>query len=437
MVNDNNNNETENNTESNIDVKQEQVPLEPSAEQAADPVIHEDELLELAKQEGLASEEFTELSAEEAEAQAAAEASQVITTLTEEEQEELMASMEAILFMSDKPISLPKLRSIINAEIALKNYRILMMRLKDEFKKGFRGVEIVEVSLGFQLRTKPNMSSVLRKMVKTQPLKLSSTNLEVLAIVAYKQPITKEEIDQVRGVDSGYVLRNLMEKRLVRISGRSEQVGRPMLYATTHEFLEIFNLKDANELPPLHEVEAMVAANEVGDEQAREAEFKEFGTMVENSLGKILFDDSKIDGELESIRQQISEIPTSTSFIDEQKALHKEAQRLAELEAQGLLASDQANALLEQGEQVVAQHRPSAELLREAEKALWERHTEQMQRAQTEVAQEEAQTAESVAESLAPTEKLESTTSDFSFEDLQNADISSESLENERLKELE
>ncbi|HRK03123.1 MAG TPA: SMC-Scp complex subunit ScpB, partial [Oligoflexia bacterium] len=223
-------------------------------------------------------------------------------------------------------------------------------------------------------RTKPHMASVLRKLVKTTPLKLSPTNLEVLAVVAYKQPVTKDELDQIRGVDSGYVIRNLMEKRLVRIIGRSELPGRPMLYGTTHEFLELFSLKDLKALPPLHEVEQLVAQSEVGDEQAEQAALQDFGVMVEKS-DKILFDDNGIDIEVESLRAEIAAIPISTAFIEEQKAQEKRSAKLIELAAQGLT--------LDENDNVVAiealkpnEHLPSPELQRAAELAMNERHLE-------------------------------------------------------------
>jgi segregation and condensation protein B len=327
--------------------------------------------------------------------------------LDEAEQARVMASIETVLFMSDKPVSLPKLRQTIGREVPLSAYRGLMARLREEFTRDHRGVEIAEVSMGFQLRTKPHMASVLRKMIKTAPLRLSAATMEVLAITAYKQPVTKDDLDRIRGVDSGYVLRNLMEKRLVRICGRSELPGKPMLYGTTHEFLELFCLKDVNALPPLHEVESMVAASEVGLEAEREAAMQEFSKMVATS-DKILFDDSQIDSELEALRAEIASVRTSTDFIDEQKAAEKHEARLAELAAQGMTlnAADEvvpfgheslnvviAEAITESETETAtvtetvteaeyrvpstdspSEHAPSAELEAAAAAAQWERH---------------------------------------------------------------
>lgn len=287
----------------------------------------ENQLLELARQEGL-----DDASSPEEEADVDAD-----LDLPETDQAQIMASIETILFMSNKPVSLPKLRSIINTDdtkISLSTCRKLMTKLREEFSRDHRGIDITEVSMGFQLRTKPHMAAVLRRMVKTQPIKFSPASLEVLSIVAYKQPVTKDELDRIRGVDCGYVLRALMEKRLICIAGRSELPGKPMLYGTTHEFLELFSLKDAAQLPPLHEVESMVAASEVGAEEQDRAAMEHFSKMVATS-DRILFDDSKIDNELEALRTEIASIPTSTSFIDEQKAKEKLENRLAELAAEG------------------------------------------------------------------------------------------------------
>jgi segregation and condensation protein B len=185
-------------------------------EEGAGVPFDEESLLELAQKEGLAEGGLEESA--EAEASTSKES---LNSLSEEQKANIMASMETLLFMNDKPVSLPKLRSVIAPEVQLSAFRVLMAKLREEYAQEHRGVEIAEVSLGFQLRTKPHMVGILRKLVKTQPLKLTPASMEVLAVSAYKQPVTKDELDSIRGVDSGYVLRNLMEKRLIRILGRS------------------------------------------------------------------------------------------------------------------------------------------------------------------------------------------------------------------------
>lgn len=346
-------------------VEKESAPVDEPAGEVEPVIVDEDQLLQLAEKEGL--NDLVDRAAD-------AHEEAIDLNLSAEEEHQLMAGMEAILFMSDRPVSLPKLRSYLRPEVALPVYRELMGRLREEFAQNQRGVEIAEVSLGFQLRTKPHMSGVLRKMVKTQPLKLSPTSMEVLSIIAYKQPLPKDEIDQIRGVDSGYVLRNLMEKRLIRISGRSDLPGKPMLYGTTHEFLELFNLKDLKALPSLHEVEAMVAASEVGFEEKSQKVMQEFSKVLENSK-QVLFDDSKIDEELEAIRQEISSIRTSTDFIDSEKEKEKQEAKIAELAAQGLTLDAEGKVV------PLAAHQPSAELVQEAQEAQWERHSQMIQAA--------------------------------------------------------
>ena len=423
--------ETENRTET---VTETETELSTAPEIEADPdaegeTVTETELLTLAQNEGLIDAIAENSEVEEAD---------VEIDLPEAEQAQIMASLETILFMSDKPVGLSRLRQIIESERAdgahdgtstkLAVYRQLMAKLRAEFSAEHRGIEIAEVSQGYQLRTKPHMSAVLRKMVKTQPMKLSGTNLEVLAIVSYKQPVTKDDIDQIRGVDSGYVLRTLMEKRLVKISGRSDLPGRPMLYGTTHEFLELFNLKDVTSLPPLHEVEAMVAASEVGAEEKMQDALLEFGNMVATDK-KVLFDDSQLDEELEAIRNEIASIPTSTMFIDEQKAKEKLAVKVAELAAQGLMLDAEGKVVpigsiatttvfadaelaiqitaptTTFGEEVPAhEHQPSADLLAEADAAQAERYAEIIEQTvvETEIAMVNAEAlADAVGEAKA------------------------------------
>lgn len=357
------------------------------AEPLLEPAVTEEEILALA-----------ESIPQEVEQSSPEEAPEERLPLSQELRAHISAAMETLLFMSDKPVSLPKLRSLIDPELALSTYREIMTELRSEFSREHRGIEIAEVSLGFQLRTKPQMATILRKLVKTTPLKLTSTMMEALAVIAYKQPVTKDEIDQVRGVDCGYLLRNLMEKRLIRIAGRSELPGKPILYGTTHEFLELFSLKDTKSLPPLHEIESMVAASEVGVEEREQKDMQEFGKMVDSSLSTKLFDDSMIDDELENIRKSIESIPVSTRFIDEQKAKEKLLGKLAELSTKGLTLDlegneipleaapeDNKDRLLEQlsqkfhskqEENIARDHAPSPELIAAASQAQQERLAE-------------------------------------------------------------
>jgi segregation and condensation protein B len=137
-----------------------------------------------------------------------------------------------------------------------------------------RGILLTEVANGWQFRTRPENALVIRQLYQSKPIRLSKPSLETMAIVAYRQPITRVEIDEIRGVDSGGVLKTLLEKNLVRIVGKKDEPGRPMIYGTTQEFLELFQLKSLKDLPTLKEFREL-------EEEFRIKEGSE-GVVVEN-----------------------------------------------------------------------------------------------------------------------------------------------------------
>lgn len=218
----------------------------------------------------------------------------------------LQGAMETILYMNDKPLSLPRLRNLVDQEVPLKIYRKLIHQLMAEYDRPHHGFALQEVALGFQFRTKPVFSKYIQAVHKVVPVKLSRSAMEVLAIVAYKQPATKTEVDEVRGVDSSHGIRTLLEKRMIRITGRSEKMGRPALYGTTQDFLEFFGLKDVKDLPSMEELKEMIPKSEVGNTQNIQKLVKE-----ETSL------DFEEDLDLDAIREQVKNIQTSTRFTDE------------------------------------------------------------------------------------------------------------------------
>jgi segregation and condensation protein B len=134
-----------------------------------------------------------------------------------------------------------------------------MARLGEELAE--RGVVLAQVSGGYQLRTASRFASWVQQLIAGRPVRLSRAQLETLAIVAYRQPITRPEIDDIRGVDSSNTLRVLAERQLVRVLGKREEVGRPLLYGTTKEFLDFFSLADLRELPTLREYSELTAEN--------------------------------------------------------------------------------------------------------------------------------------------------------------------------------
>ncbi len=198
--------------------------------------------------------------------------------------EELQSAVEAVLFMHHKPLSLAKLRELINPNMDEEIYRTALSNLTASFFDSHRGLELVEVANGYQLRTKIEHKELIRRMFQIAPMKLTNSMLEVLAIVAYNQPLTREGVDKIRGVDSSHLLRMLLDKKMLRIVGKSDEIGRPMIYGTTKEFLELFGLRDLSSLPSLREIEDMLPKNEVGAEISEEELLaKEMEGIVEAS----------------------------------------------------------------------------------------------------------------------------------------------------------
>jgi segregation and condensation protein B len=130
--------------------------------------------------------------------------------------------------------------------------------LNESYAAEGRGFRIEEVSGGYQLRTLPELAPFVQQLEPVPPLRMSRASLETLAIIAYKQPVTRAEIEHVRGVDAGPLLRGLLERRLARIAGHREVPGRPILYATTPRFLEVFGLAGLSDLPTLREIEELL-----------------------------------------------------------------------------------------------------------------------------------------------------------------------------------
>ena len=176
----------------------------------------------------------------------------------------LCGAIETIIFMSDRPISIQKIKAQIDAELPLRVIHESLQKLQAGYEEKHHGIRMVEVAEGYQFRTKATYSKFVQNLFKINSLVLTPTALEVLAIIAYKQPVSKNDVEKIRGVDSSHIIRALMDKRLVKITGRSEEIGRPSLFSTTEEFLEVFNLADISALPPEYELEEMATKNTIG-----------------------------------------------------------------------------------------------------------------------------------------------------------------------------
>ena len=184
--------------------------------------------------------------------------------------QEIRAVLEALVFASPHPITPRQIGEVLGG-VPKAAWEAALQELKDEYARDGRGLQLVEVAAGYQITTRPEYNDWVRELLDPRaPTRLSIQALETLAVIAYKQPVTLPEIIDLRGVKSGGVIKTLLEKRLIRITGRKEVVGRPMLYGTTREFLLQFGLKDLSELPRIEEF-AEVLGEEVDVEGLKRA----------------------------------------------------------------------------------------------------------------------------------------------------------------------
>ena len=184
--------------------------------------------------------------------------------------QEIRAVLEALVFASPHPITPRQIAEVLGG-VPKAAWEAALQELKDEYARDGRGLQLVEVAAGYQITTRPEYNDWVRELLDPRaPTRLSIQALETLAVIAYKQPVTLPEIIDLRGVKSGGVIKTLLEKRLIRITGRKEVVGRPMLYGTTKEFLLQFGLKDLSELPRIEEF-AEVLGEEVDVEGLKRA----------------------------------------------------------------------------------------------------------------------------------------------------------------------
>lgn len=160
------------------------------------------------------------------------------------------AVIEALLFISEKPLTLEQIRNVLGDSLETNQVRKVIEEIGGEYERFQRGLRIVEIAGGFQMVTPSNLSPFLKKLYKERRIeKLSKPALETLAIIAYKQPVTKLQIQSLRNVNTDGVVKNLLDKNLIRIAGRKKAPGRPHVFATTRQFLEYFGLKSLEELP--------------------------------------------------------------------------------------------------------------------------------------------------------------------------------------------
>ncbi len=175
------------------------------------------------------------------------------------------AAVEAALFASERPLTLAQLTAALEGAERKVVHQVLD-ELRAEYDEQGRGFRLAEIAEGWQLLTRPSHAGVIRRLHRIKSAnRLTRPALETLAIIAYKQPLTKAEIEAIRGVGSDGVMQNLLERRLVRTVGRKDALGRPLLYGSTREFLQAFGLKDLGELPKLTELKELLKQEPEGE----------------------------------------------------------------------------------------------------------------------------------------------------------------------------
>ena len=173
--------------------------------------------------------------------------------------EDLKNIIESLLFVADGPLALDKIKEVLELDDR-KLIREALQELQADYESRTGAFVLREVAGGYQFRSRPEYVPWIKKLIQPKPSRLSKAALETLAIIAYKQPVIRSDVEHLRGVDCGGVLRMLLERNLVRVLGRKEIPGRPIIYATTKQFLEVFDLKNLKDLPTPKEIEDLAKA---------------------------------------------------------------------------------------------------------------------------------------------------------------------------------
>ena len=167
--------------------------------------------------------------------------------------------IESLLFVADEPLSIDRFKNIIG-QAETKEIRQALEELGADYETRQGGFYLNQVAGGYQIRTRSEYMQWIKRLLQPKPLRLSKAALETLAIIAYKQPVIRSDVEHIRGVDCGGVLRVLLERKFIRVLGRREIPGRPLIYATTKRFLEVFDLKNLKDLPTPKEIEEFGSA---------------------------------------------------------------------------------------------------------------------------------------------------------------------------------
>ncbi|MDD4356172.1 MAG: SMC-Scp complex subunit ScpB [Smithellaceae bacterium] len=197
----------------------------------------------------------------------------------------ISAVIEALILASESPLPLEKICAVLNG-VDKTEVKDALDKLIAGYEERQSGISIQEVAGGFQFRTRPQMAVWIKKLKGNRPGSLSPAALETLAIVAYRQPIVKAEIESVRGVDVSAPLKGLLEKKLIRIMGRKDAPGKPIIYGTTKKFLEVFNLRELADLPTMRELTEITEQQGMLDLETAEEDTGRQETVTQESIGE-------------------------------------------------------------------------------------------------------------------------------------------------------
>jgi segregation and condensation protein B len=237
------------------------------------------------------------------------------------ESDQLVSIIESLLFSTDKPVSVTTIKQLFKGtNIRTKDITRALDELASEYASPLRGVTLEDINGGFQLRSKVDNAEFLRRLTKTRPFRLSGPALETMAIIAYKQPVTKHEIDEIRGVESGHLIRALMERGLACFNGKAENMpGKPMAYGTTRKFLETFGLRNLKELPTLSEIDEILPEG-IGEVEEKET----LSDLTESLSTEITSTYSEGEDELLKINEQLAAVDTTSEFFEQEKQRERE-----------------------------------------------------------------------------------------------------------------
>lgn len=247
--------------------------------------------------------------------------------MTEQINTQIKGAVESLIFISDRPISIQEIQNVLEG-IDAATIEAIVEELKGEYEKRSSGIRIVQVGGGYQMVTSTEYAQFIKKFYKIKHSeKLTMPALETLSIIAYKQPVTKLEIETIRGVNVDGVLKNLLEKGLIKIAGRKEVIGRPFVYATTRNFLEYFGLNSLDELPPIEQFVQTIQEKENLQSNANitpleqdDIAIKENYTSSEEGVSGIRY---KQDNTSTEINSNINEDKAVSQTIDASKELQK------------------------------------------------------------------------------------------------------------------